>query len=134
MLHRVLADLVLVIHAGFILFVVGGLVLILAGTIGRWRWVRHFWFRLTHLLAIAIVIVQSLLGVACPLTTWENRLRIHAGQQPYADQGFIAHWLHALIFFDAEPWVFAIGYTIFGMVVAAAMILNPPRRPAWMTH
>jgi len=44
-----LADIVLVVHFAFVLFVVGGLVLIWIGVVLRWAWVRNFWFRVAHL-------------------------------------------------------------------------------------
>ena len=40
---------------------------------------------------------------------------------------FIAYWLHRLIFFQADPWVFTICYTAFGLLVAATLIFCPPR-------
>jgi hypothetical protein len=50
--YRGLADAVLVLHAGVVLFVVAGLALTLVGGALRWRWVRNFWFRAAHLAAI----------------------------------------------------------------------------------
>ena len=55
-----LADLVLAVHTVFILFVVGGQTLILAGWALGWSWPRHRWFRLLHLLAIGFVMRQVL--------------------------------------------------------------------------
>jgi len=40
---------------------------------------------------------------------------------------FIAQWLHDLLFFDAEPWVFTMCYTLFGLAVLATFVLAPPR-------
>jgi hypothetical protein len=62
-----------------------------------------------------------------PADTWENALRVRGGQDPYAAEGFIAYWLHRLIFFDADPWVFTLCYTAFGLLVAATLIFVPPR-------
>ena len=46
----------------------------LGGALG-WGWVRLRWFRITHLCAIGVVVIQSWLGVMCPLTTLEMALR-----------------------------------------------------------
>ena len=119
------ADGLLVIHALFIAFVVFGLLLIIAGMLGNWRWTRNPWFRLIHLGAIGFVVLQSWLGMICPLTTWENDLRQLAGQQGYAGS-FVQHWLHKLIFYQAEAWVFTLAYTAFGALVALAWYLAPP--------
>ena len=69
----VLADLVLLFHAAYVGYVVFGLVAIVLGIALGWSWVRNFWFRLTHLGAIGLVVAESIVGVACPLTTLENR-------------------------------------------------------------
>ena len=132
--YRIAADLVLVLHTGFIAFVLFGLIAVIIGMARRWQWVRNFWFRVGHLAAIAYVVVQAFFGLVCPLTTLENTLRIRGGQEPYAEGGFIQSWLHRLIFFDAEPWVFTVCYTAFGLLVAATMWWAPPRRPKrWRT-
>ncbi len=90
--YRALADLVLTIHTGFILFVVVGLLVILCGGFLRWSWVRNPWFRAAHLAAIGIVVIQAWLGIICPLTTLEMYLRDQAGDETY-DGTFVAHWL-----------------------------------------
>ncbi len=125
---RLAADGVLIVHAFFIAFVVLGLVAILLGIALKWGWVRNFWFRVLHLAAIAFVVAQTFMGMACPLTTWENALRVSGGQEAYSERGFIEHWLHRVIFFDAEPWVFTLCYSLFALAVAGTMWLAPPRR------
>ncbi len=120
-----LADLVLILHAVFIGFVVFGMLLILLGGALRWRWVRNRWFRIAHLLAIGIVVLQAWFGITCPLTTLENLLRESAGQAVY-EQGFIADHLHRLIFFNAPMWVFTLAYSVFGLLVVSGLWLVPP--------
>ena len=127
--YRVLAELVLILHTAFIAFVLFGLIAVLIGMAARWEWTRNFWFRAAHLAAIGYVVVQALYGMVCPLTTLENYLRSRAGQDPYGEAGFIQYWLHKLIFFDAEPWVFTVCYTAFGVLVAATWWFAPPRWP-----
>ena len=82
--YHVAADLVLFSHIAFVGFVVLGLLLVIAGKFLNWAWVRNPWFRIIHLLAIAIVVMQSWLGIICPLTTWEMGLRERAGDSVYA--------------------------------------------------
>lgn len=122
-----LSDLVLVLHAGFTVFVVGGQLLIMAGLALRWQWVRGFRFRLVHLAAIVFVTIQTWAGLACPLTVLENHLRTSAGQASY-DTGCIEHYLHGLIFYDASPRTFALIYTGFGLLVVGTWIFGRPRR------
>ncbi|MHC5114375.1 MAG: DUF2784 domain-containing protein [Planctomycetota bacterium] len=126
--YELLADLVLVLHATFVAFVVFGLLVILVGAALRWRWVRNFWFRLVHLAAIGVVVLQAWFGMVCPLTTLENHLRWKAGQPVY-EQSFVADWLHRILFYDFEPWVFTVIYSAFGACVLATFLFAPPRRP-----
>ena len=121
------ADAVLVVHVTFVLFVVAGLLLILLGGARGWRWVRSRRFRVLHLAAIAIVVVQSWLGVICPLTTLEMALRARAGQATY-DGSFISHWLGRLLYIDAPWWLFVVVYTAFAALVVASWLWVRPRR------
>lgn len=124
--YRILADAALVVHAAYILFVTGGVVVIWLGGWLGWRWVRNPWFRVAHLAAIGLVIGQAWLGIDCPLTTLETHWRERAGQEAYR-ASFVAHWLHRLIFFEAPPWVFATAYTAFGGLVVGSWFLVRPR-------
>jgi hypothetical protein len=125
--YQLLANAVLALHVGVVLFIVGSLLLILAGGVRRWRWVRNPWFRALHLLAIAVVVLQSWAGVMCPLTTLEHWLRARAGQLSY-DGDFIAYWLSKLLFFEAPPWVFVAVYSAFGLLVVLSFYFVPPSR------
>jgi hypothetical protein len=124
--YQLLADVVLAIHFCVVLFVVGGLVAIGAGNRRQWRWVNGWWFRLTHLAAIAVVVAQSWLGQLCPLTTLESWLRVRAGADAY-DRSFIEHWLQTLLYFEAPFWVFTAAYTAFAALVLLAWWRYPPR-------
>jgi hypothetical protein len=123
---RVLADLVVVLHAGLVVFITLGMVAILIGLALRQSWVQNVWFRATHLAAIVLVATVSLAGMRCPLTVWETALRRQAGQATYPG-AFLGYWAHRLIFFVAPDWAFTLGYTLFGLAVLAAFLLAPPR-------
>ena len=120
------ADLLLIGHVLFVLFVVFGFALILAGQALRWSWVRNPWFRLAHVAAIGVVALQSWAGVVCPLTTWEMALRARAGEGTYAGT-FISHWLEALLYYRAPAWVFTLCYTLFALAVIASWFWIRPR-------
>ena len=125
-LYRLAADLVLYLHVGFVLFVVAGLVLIVAGHFAGWDWIRNRWFRLAHLAAIVVVVLQAWLGVLCPLTTLEMWLRTEAGDAVYPGS-FIAHWVGQFLYYDAPAWVFTLCYSLFGLLVLASWIWIRPR-------
>ncbi len=126
--YRLLADAVLVVHFAIVLFVIGGLLAVVIGNrLASWPWVNSWWFRVAHLVAIAIVAAQAWFGVLCPLTTLEAWLREQAGETTHGGS-FVAYWLQRLMFFEAPPWVFTAAYTGFGLLVALAWWRWPPRR------
>ncbi len=111
----------------YVLFVVGGLLLIFVGHFLNWPFVRNPWFRTLHLVAIGIVVVQSWLEKVCPLTIWEMALREKAGGVTYTGS-FISHWLGTLLYYQAPQWVFVLCYTLFGLLVLASWFWVRPRR------
>lgn len=125
--YRRLADVVLLLHFGVVVFVVAGLAAIVFGNLRGWRWVNGLWFRLAHLAAIGVVIVQSWLGRLCPLTVLESWLREHAGGAAYG-RSFVEHWVQRVLFHEAPFWVFTFAYSVFGLLVLAAWWRFPPRR------
>lgn len=124
--YMFLADLLLSIHALFVVFVVLGLLLIMIGGICGWSWVRNPWFRLLHLVAIGFVVVQSWFGAICPLTNWESALRQKAGEAGYQDT-FISFWLEKMLYYQFPQWVFVLVYTLFGALVLASWFWVRPR-------
>jgi hypothetical protein len=124
--YPLIADAVLMLHAAVVAFVVGGLVLIIVGNLRAWRWVNAPYFRIAHLAAIAVVVAEAWFGVVCPLTSLEMGLRAKAHATTYAGS-FIGHWLQRLLYYEAPAWVFTVGYSLFGLVVAATWRRFPPR-------
>jgi hypothetical protein len=86
-MHAVLADVVLVAHFAFVLFVALGGLLVL-------RWPRAAW---VHVPAALWGIAIEFAGWICPLTPLENRLRELAGQSSY-EGDFIARYLMPVIY------------------------------------
>ena len=121
------ADAILLLHVVFVAFVVLGLVLIFVGNALAWSWIRNPWFRLAHLIAIGVVVVQSWARIICPLTTIEMALRTRAGDTTYPGS-FISHWLETILYYQAPPWVFVVCYTAFGALVVASWFWVRPRR------
>lgn len=124
-----LADLIVLVHVIWVAIVVLTVPLVGIGAWRGWIWVRNPWFRHVHLLMIGIVVFESVFGITCPLTDWENAARVSAGGDGYS-RSFVGHWLHELLYFDLEPWVFTAAYVAFGVLVVALYVLVPPRRRA----
>jgi hypothetical protein len=117
------ADLILIIHFAFVLFVVGGFALILVGAALGWQWIRNRAFRYSHLAAIVFVAAEGLVGMACPLTVWENALRSIGGDAP----SFVARWVRWLLYYEFPEWVFTTIYIAFAIAVGMTLWLAPPR-------
>ena len=121
-MDALLADVVLFIHFAFVLFVVGGFALILAGAAFGWRWVRNRAFRYLHLAAIVFVAAEALLGTACPLTIWEDLLR--GGVRP---ESFVGRWVYRLLYYDAPEWVFTALYCAWATASLLTLKMVPPK-------
>ena len=87
MVYRLLADCLVVIHLAFVIFVVAGGLLVL------WRPS----FRWIHLPAVAWGVFIEFSGWICPLTPWEQALRVWAGQVGYSDE-FIDHYILPILY------------------------------------
>jgi len=120
-----MADAILVVHFLIASFIVGGLPLTWIGFSREWAWVRNPVFRHSHLAAIAFVALEALVGVACPLTVWEDALR--GAARP---ESFVGRWMQRLLFYDAPEWVFATAYVAWTLATLATLRFVPPRRTA----
>jgi hypothetical protein len=110
MLYRIGADAVLMLHLGFILFV------LLGGLLVAWK--RSF--LLLHLPAMAWGIFVELSGRPCPLTHWENLLRRLAGDAGY-EAGFVEHYLLPLIY---PAWLSVpVQYLLAALVIVANLLI-----------
>ncbi|MFJ9989935.1 DUF2784 domain-containing protein [Pseudomonas putida] len=87
MLYRLSADALVLLHLAFILLVLFGGLLVL-------RWRRAL---LLHLPALAWGLAVECLHLQCPLTDWENHMRLAAGQAGYQG-GFVEHYVWPLIY------------------------------------
>ncbi len=87
MLYQVTADLLVLIHLAFIVFVIIG-----GFTVLKWRWLI-----LLHIPAVVWGALVEMKGWICMLTPWENSLRQLAGQEGYGG-GFIEHYIMPLIY------------------------------------
>ena|SRR5687768_17509023 len=126
--YLLLSDIILVIHFAFVAFILLGFVLIWAGYFFRWSFISNFRFRMAHIAAMGFVVAESIIGMVCPLTTWENQLRLRAGRGQAYKESFIEHWLGPILFFDVSERTFTIIYSAFFLFVVVTFVLIPPRR------
>lgn len=116
MLYRVLADAVVVLHFGFVLFVVlGGLFAL--------RWPRAAWI---HLPAAIWGAGIEFLGRICPLTPLEIRLRRLGGEAGYTG-GFVEHYVIPVLYPQAlnRDIQFILGGIVIGLnVLVYALVVR----------
>jgi uncharacterized protein DUF2784 len=124
--YHVEDDLVAAVHAAYVAFVVFGFIAIMLGVAMGWQWVRNVYFRAAHLAAILLVCVEALIGVSCPLTILEDRLRVLGADTPYPGS-FVGYVLDRLIFYDFPQWLFTLVYLSFGSLVLLTFLVVPPR-------
>jgi hypothetical protein len=120
-----IADAILVVHFGIVLFIVGGLVAVWVGAAFGWHWIRNPWFRYAHLGAIVFVAGEALVGMACPLTVWEDALR--GGGRA---ESFVGRWVRWLLFYEAPEWMFTAAYVAWATATLLTLRAVPPRRRA----
>ena len=133
-MYGLLADVVVGLHLGYVAYVVlGQLFIIVAGAM-KWECGRNRWVRLTHLTAIGIVAYEAIMNIRCPLTVWEEKLRLLAGQSFDAGETFLGRILHNLLFVDQyftdgkppEAFFTTLYLAVF-LIVIQALLLYPPR-------
>jgi len=132
MVYRLLADILLVIHLAWIVFMLWGFVLT----------VRAFWrpsfydrwlFRSLHLGGIVFVGIWELMGKYCPLTIWEYDFRrLHDPSVEYPGS-FIVDLLERLVYPDVDPMIVAVPTMAIALFTLVLFAVKPPskyrRRP-----
>jgi hypothetical protein len=108
--YRLLADLTVVAHFVFVLFAVGGGLLVL-------RWRRVVWL---HIPAAVWAALIEFYGWVCPLTPLENWLRVRSGASGYRG-GFIEHYILPVLYPRALTRELQIVLGIFVLVVNLAI-------------
>jgi hypothetical protein len=120
MIYHKLADLVVLIHFAFIVFVLTGGLLVL-----RWRPV--VWIHLPSVLWAAFI---EFAGWICPLTPLENWLRLKSGGRIYSSD-FIEHYLMSLVYPDAltpqMQVILGVGVIIVNLVIYVFLLRRKGR-------
>ena len=122
-----LADTVLIVHFGWIIFMVYGFVLTV-----RAFWRPAFWdrwiFRTVHLAGILLVAGLEILGKYCPLTVWEDALRRTSQAEGEVPSQFIMGYIEKLVYPGVSPLVYLIptyGIALFTLLIS---LVKPPKK------
>lgn len=125
-MYAFLAEVVMLVHLAYVCVVVFGMLGIVIGIPLRWEWIRNPWFRWIHLVMIAIVTVESMMNVDCPLHTWECQLR-RLGGQADLDRAFLVRCLDALTL-TMPDWAYTPMYYGLAILLGMTFIIAPPKR------
>lgn len=126
------ANIVTVIHFLMVAWAVLALPVTIAGLAFRAPFARNFWFRTTHLLFILFVVGETVLGVECPLTTWERELRALDGLDLHdvENEPWPARAAHNAFLFRGKTIADMLPYYVaFGLAMVAVFVAAPPRWP-----
>lgn len=116
----VLANVVVLVHLTFFVFVAGGFVATLIGVMQRKPWAFHPGFRILHFSAVLLVIVEDWLAIDCPLNRLETQLRPMTTD---ANPGFLEYLLHHTL----PEYTLDILYLTMGSVLLVLMLVARPR-------
>ncbi len=125
--HAVAADMIAALHVCYLLFAVGGQALILVGAVLHRPFVRNIRFRGLHLAAVVAVGWEAAAGWTCPLTTWEYKMRLVAGQTVDRDISFVGRIARSILYYDLPESFFTVLHLLFAALVIATFIMVPPR-------
>jgi hypothetical protein len=122
--YRLLADVVVMVHLVFILFVaLGGLTL--------WRWPRLVWLHVPAVLWGAAIVT---IGFPCPLTPLEKRFRRLGGEEGY-EGGFVDRYVEDVVYPDEltpllRTLAAAVIVVSYGRLIARSRARRGPRSPS----
>jgi len=138
MLYKILADLVVLLHFAWILFILWGFILLVCSSISVYvlpaaknrlrtffdRWV----FRTIHLSGIVYVAILTVLGKYCPLTILENKLREQYNTELAYPGSFVVHYIEKIVYPEANFLLFVIPTIIIAVFTVLMFIIRPPSK------
>jgi hypothetical protein len=128
MSYRIFADVIIVVHFLFILFMLSGFLFTVYALLFREKFLDFLLFRSLHLLGILYVASLTILGKYCPLTLLENELRSRVDVSSVYSGSFIVHYLENLIYPEVDPLVVQMPAVFIAIFTIVVFILKPPRR------
>jgi len=127
MLYKILADIIVLVHFIWILFMLIGFILNLYGFF--WKEFFDKWLlRMLHLFGIAYVSFLAIMGKYCPLTIWENTLRAKYDPSLTYPGSFIIHYIKKLVYPAVHPLIIIIPTAFIAIFTVAIFIIRPPKK------
>jgi len=127
MLYKVLADIIVIAHLLWVLFMLEGFILTFRGFFKK-EFFDRWLFRILHLSGIVYVSILAALGRYCPLTLWENYLRSKYDIALTYPGSFIIHYAERLLYPGINHLLIFIPTIIIAAFVVSVFIIRPPKR------
>ena len=127
MLYRIFADIIVIVHFFWILFMLVGFIFTLCGFFKK-RFFDRWLFRLVHLFGIAYVSILAAMGKYCPLTLWENTLRAKYDVSLTYPGSFMIHYAEKFVYPNINPLIIRIPTTFIAVFTVVVFIIRPPKR------
>lgn len=126
-MYKILADIIVVMHFAWILFMLIGFILTV---IGFWKREIFDWllFRILHLFGIVYVSLLAIMGKYCPLTIWENTLAAKYDPSLIYPGSFMVHYAQKLVYPELNPLIIQIPTTFIAVFTILVFIIKPPKK------
>ncbi len=102
-----LADLILMLHFFIVIFITLQFFTVPVAYKLNWKWQKNRVLRIIHLIMIFFVTTEAVIGITCPLTIIENKLR-----NIYSYNTFLENWISKIMFWNLPSYTFMILYIL----------------------
>ncbi len=127
MLYKIIADIIVLLHFIWIIFMLFGFFLTIYGFF--WKKFFDWWlFRTLHLLGILFVGILTILRRFCPLTILENISRIKYDPESTYPGSFIVYYIENLVYPDVNQTLLRISTILVALFILAVYIIKPPAK------
>ncbi len=127
MVYKILADAIVIIHFGWILFMLLGFVLTLRSFFRKDFWDRWL-FRTIHLFGIMYVSSLAIMRRDCPLTLLENALRAKYDPSVAYPGSFMVYYVEKFVYPDVNLWLILIPTAFIAIFSIIIYIVRPPQK------
>lgn len=131
MIYRIFADIILILHLLWIVFMLVGFILTFYVVFlsKNKKFLDRWVFRTLHLCGIFYVGSLNVLDKYCPLTIFENHFRMRYDQSSiYPDSFFISYYIEKLVYPEVNFLLIQIPTLFITIFTLAVFIIRPPEK------
>ena len=128
MKYKILADIIVVFHFLWILFMISGFCVTLYSIVFNRKYLDFVTFRVVHLCGIFYVGLLTVLGKYCPVTILEYNLRQKYDSSLFYSGSFIIDWVERIVYPDVHPLLIQLPTIIIAVFTVVIFLIFPPGR------